>query len=127
MFKIDNQSRIAVYEQIVVQVKKYVMTGILQAEAKMPSVRKMSVELNVNPNTVQRAYTELERAGVIVTSPGRGAFVSQTGQAVLQEERKITAIKKLETVLNDLKVSHVAKKQVLDIVDEIYEGGISSD
>jgi len=127
MFRIDNQSRQAVYEQIVQQVEKYVLSGILAAGNKMPSVRKLSVELNVNPNTVQRAYTELERNGVIVTSPGRGAFVSDAGSAVLREERRRVYLKELEEVLIELKVSRVDKKQILTIVEKAYEGGDDHD
>jgi len=127
MFRIDNQSRQAVYEQIVQQVEKYVLSGILTAGNKMPSVRKLSVELNVNPNTVQRAYTELERNGVIVTSPGRGAFVSDAGSTVLREERRRVYLKKLEEVLTELKISRVDKKQILAIVEKAFEGGDDDD
>lgn len=127
MFRIDNQSRQAVYEQIVQQVEKYVLSGILISGNKMPSVRKLSVELNVNPNTVQRAYTELERNGVIVTAPGRGAFVSDSGSAVLREERRREYLKRLENVLIELKVSRVGKEQILAIVDKAFEGGDDDD
>lgn len=121
MFRIDNQSRQAVYEQIAQQVEKYVLSGILTSGEKMPSVRKLSVELNVNPNTVQRAYTELERTGVIVTAPGRGAFVSDSGATVLREVRRKEYLRKLEEVLMELKVSNVEKKQILAIVEKAYE------
>ena len=127
MFRIDNQSRQAVYEQIVQQVEKYVLSGILASGDKMPSVRKLSVELNVNPNTVQRAYTELERSSVIVTSPGRGAFVSDSGLANLREERREVNLKKLEEVLIELKVAKVGKKEVLMIVEKAFEGGKDDD
>ena len=127
MFRIDNQSRQAVYEQIVQQVEKYVLSGILVAGDKMPSVRKLSVELNVNPNTVQRSYTELERGGVIVTAPGRGAFVSDSGSTVLREVRRREYLKKLEEVLIELKVSNVEKKQILAIVEKAYAGGNDHD
>ena len=123
MFRIDNQSREAVYEQIVSQVEKYVLSGILAGGDKLPSVRKLSVELNVNPNTVQRAYTELERSGVIVTAPGRGAFVSDSGSTVLREERRVQYLKKLDEVLAMLKVSKVTKKQILKIVEEAFKEG----
>ena len=127
MFRIDNQSRQAVYEQIVQQVEKYILSGILIAGNKLPSVRKLSLELNVNPNTVQRAYTELERNGVIVTSPGRGAFVSDSGSVALREERRKENLKKLEEILIELKVSNVDKKQILTIIEKAFEGGNGDD
>jgi len=127
MYIIDNQSRQAVYEQIVQQVEKYVLSGILTSGDKMPSVRKLSLELNVNPNTVQRAYTELERSGVLVTAPGRGAFVSDSGSTVLKEVRKRESLKKLDEVLMELKVSAVEKEKILAIVERVYAGGNSDD
>jgi len=127
MFPIDNQSRQAVYEQIVQQVEKYVLSGILSGGDKMPSVRKLSIELNVNPNTVQRAYTELERSGVIITVPGRGAFVSDSGVAVLRETRRKQYISELERLVAKLKVANVEKEKILGIVDKIYEGGGEDD
>ena len=127
MYVIDNQSRQAVYEQIVQQVEKYVLTGILRKNDKLPSVRKLSLELNVNPNTVQRAYTELERSGVLVTAPGRGAFVSDSGATVLKEVRKRESLKKLDEVLMELKVSAVEKEKILAIVERVYEGGGEND
>jgi len=127
MFRIDNQSRQAVYEQIVQQAEKYILSGILAGGDKMPSVRKLSIELNVNPNTVQRAYTELERSGVIITAPGRGAFVSESGTNVLREARRKQYIEELEKLVYELKVSNVEKQKILDIVDKIYEGGGAND
>lgn len=127
MFRIDNQSRQAVYEQIVQQAEKYILSGVLVGGDKMPSVRKLSIELNVNPNTVQRAYTELERSGVIITAPGRGAFVSDSGTSVLREVRRKQYISELEKLVFELKVSKVEKQQILEIVDKIYEGGGEDD
>ena len=123
MYVIDNQSRQAVYEQIVAQVEKYILSGILNSGDKLPSVRKLSLELNVNPNTVQRAYTELERSGVLITAPGRGAFVSDVGQSTLKDVRKRESLKKLDVVLMELKVSAVEKQQILDIIERVFGGG----
>lgn len=87
MYSIDNQSRKAVYEQIVEQTERFVLTGILQPEQPMPSVRSLSLELSVNPNTIQKAYSELERRGVIYISPGKGSFVSPGAMDALSAER----------------------------------------
>lgn len=123
MFRIDNQSRQAVYEQIVQQVEKYVLSGILAGGDKMPSVRKLSLELNVNPNTVQRAYTELERSGVIITALGRVAFISDSGAKVLKETRRERYMAELEQVVAQLKASQVKQQNILEMVDKIYENG----
>ena len=124
MFSIDNQSRQAVYEQIITQVEKYVLSGILAPGDKLPSVRKLSVELNVNPNTVQRAYAELERREVLNTQPGRGAYVSDAGGQLLKENHRNNSLKAFEVSVQELKLAGVAKRQLLSIVETYYKGEI---
>lgn len=75
MLVIDIQSGIPIYEQIVNQVERYIVTGILRANEQLPSVRQVAFELGINPNTIQKAYTELERRGIIVSVIGKGSFV----------------------------------------------------
>jgi len=123
MYQIDNQSRQAVYEQIVEQVERYVLAGLLKGGDKLPSVRGLSLELKVNPNTVQRAYTELERDGVIVTAPGRGAFVSDQGSERLRERRREMALTDLKALLAELKLSGLEKAELLQIVEAAYQEG----
>ena len=72
MFKIDIMSRVPVYEQIIEQMEKFILTGILSAKEQVPSVRSLSVELSVNPNTIQKAYSDLDRREIIYSVPGRG-------------------------------------------------------
>ena len=123
MYQIDNQSRQAVYEQIVHQVEKYVLTGVLGNGEKLPSVRQLSIELNVNPNTVQRAYTELERSGVIVTAPGRGAYVCDQAAILLRERRREMVLTDLKELVAELKLAGLEKPQVLQIIEEMYQEG----
>ena len=61
MFVIDVMSRVPVYEQLINQVEEQILTGLLNSGDKMPSVRSLSVSLSINPNTIQKAYTELDR------------------------------------------------------------------
>jgi GntR family transcriptional regulator len=76
-FYVDTSSRLPIYQQLVQQVREAIARGELRPEAALPSVRQLSRELVVNPNTVARAYTELEREGLLVSRPGRGIFVAQ--------------------------------------------------
>ncbi len=76
MFEIDLKSRKSIYEQVVDNLKELILTGVLANDEKLPSVRAMSKTLTVNPNTVQKAYRELEYQGYIYTAPGLGTFVS---------------------------------------------------
>ena len=121
MYQIDNQSRQAVYEQIMQQVEQYVLLGLLKSGDKLPSVRKMSTDLHVNPNTVQRAYMELERAKVIVTAPGRGAFVSEDGAATLKQRRYDMALLELNQLVATLKQAGLGKEEILSAVETAYQ------
>ena len=83
---IDYQDSRPIYEQIVENFKMQMYKGILQEGDQMPSVRSLAVELSTNPNTVQKAYSELERQGFIYTVKGRGNFVK--GNELLVEDKK---------------------------------------
>ena len=121
MFQIDNQSRQAVYEQIVQQIERYILTGVLKANDKLPSVRNLSIELNVNPNTVQRAYTELEREKVIVTAVGRGAFVSENGIVELKERRVGMFLADLKKLVAELILCGVEKEKIIAIINDQFK------
>jgi len=75
MLYIDVMSRTPVYEQIIRQIEKLISAGILSEGEQLPSVRSLSLELSVNPNTIQRAYGELDSKGIIASVPGRGCYV----------------------------------------------------
>lgn len=83
---IDYQDSRPIYEQIVENFKFQIYKGILQADDQMPSVRSLAIELSTNPNTVQKAYAELERQGFIYTVKGRGNFVK--GNDTLKDSKK---------------------------------------
>ena len=77
MVQLDYRDARPIYTQIVDNFKSQICAGILQSGEKLPSVRELAGELAINPNTIQRAYRELEIAGWIATVPGKGCFVCQ--------------------------------------------------
>jgi len=77
LITIDYKDRRSIYEQLVDRIKALAAGGMLPPGSQLPSVRQLSSELSINPNTVQRAYSELERDGIIYSVKGRGNFVSQ--------------------------------------------------
>ena len=83
MILIDYKDRRPIYEQIIERFQQMILCGALQAGEAMPSVRSLAMELAINPNTIQRAYQELEREGYIYTMKGKGSFVSDSKVAVL--------------------------------------------
>ena len=90
MIIIDYTDRRPIYEQVVERFQSLVLCGVLEKDAPLPSVRNLAMELSINPNTIQRAYTELERRGVIYTVKGKGNFVAdmQAVRALREKEVK---------------------------------------
>lgn len=84
MIKIDYRDARPIYEQIVDGVETLALRGALPAGSQLPSVRQLAMELSINPNTIQRAYAELERRGVIYAAKGRGNFISDNTAALCQ-------------------------------------------
>ncbi|WP_099206168.1 GntR family transcriptional regulator [Scatolibacter rhodanostii] len=120
MFQIDNQSRYPVYEQIVQQVEKYILTGIFSPGEKMPSVRSLSLQMNLNPNTVQRSYTELDRKGLIYSSSGVGTFIADSAPEILYEERR-NSMQTLKPLIQELVIAGITKEEIIKMIEKIYE------
>ena len=78
-FSVDPRSGVPMYLQLIEQVKRLVAMGALRAGEQLPTVKQLAMDLTINPNTVSRAYHDLERDGVIETTPGRGSFVRPNG------------------------------------------------
>lgn len=87
MFELDVRSRKPIYEQLTDKVKEMIMHGILRADEQLPSVRALSSQLTVNPNTIQKAYRELEREGYIYSLQGKGNFVAALQQGQSESKR----------------------------------------
>lgn len=87
MILLDYKDRRPIYEQVIEKFQQMILCGALQAGEPMPSVRSLAMELSLNPNTIQRAYQELERDGYIYTVKGKGSFVSDSRDAA-QSKRK---------------------------------------
>ncbi|MGN7763097.1 GntR family transcriptional regulator [Paenibacillus sp. 22594] len=87
MFELDVRSRKPIYEQLTDKVKEMIMHGILRADDQLPSVRTLSSQLTVNPNTIQKAYRELEREGYIYSLQGKGSFITPSQQGQNESKR----------------------------------------
>jgi GntR family transcriptional regulator len=81
IFTVDPHSGVPLYLQLIEQVKRAVLLGALGPGEQLPTVKALALELTINPNTVARVYRELERDGVIETSPGRGSFIRTGGSS----------------------------------------------
>ena len=91
MVKIDYRDGRPIYEQVADGIEELALRGALPAETQLPSVRQFAMELSINPNTIQRAYGELERRGVIYAAKGRGNFVADGGDRREERLREVRA------------------------------------
>ena len=89
MLFLDYQDRRPIYEQIVEKFRRLILSGAMEPSSKMPSVRQLAMELSINPNTIQRAYRQLEMEGWIATVPGKGCFVCSCPISDPQEEVRV--------------------------------------
>ncbi len=120
MFVLDVMSRVPIYEQLCQQVEKLILVGVLTAGQQLPSVRSLSCDLSVNPNTVQKAYTDLTQKGILCAVPGKGCFVAADAVHILQSHsrEKLTAF---EDMVKDLKLAGLEKSELMHILDTIYD------
>jgi len=86
MIKVETKSFIPIYEQIKKELKSKISQGILKANEPLPSIRELATQLLINPNTVARAYRELEQEGFIYTRKGKGCYVSDNSSSLVKEE-----------------------------------------
>lgn len=119
MFEINGMSSVPVYEQLINQVEKYVAGGILVSGSKLPSVRNLSVSLSVNPNTVQKAFTELTLRKIICGVPGKGNFITEDALKIVREKSKgkITSFEKLAY---EMMLAGVEKEELLAVLEKVF-------
>lgn len=118
MIYVDQFSRVPVYLQIIEQIKKEIVLGLLDAESPAYSVRELSVQLSINPNTVQKAYTELERQGILYPIPGKGNFVAPNAMQTIQESILQEEEEGLKKSIFNLKSSGVTKDEILKMISK---------
>ena len=91
MININFRDARPIYEQVRDGFRQLILTGVLPADSKLPSVRELAGQLAINPNTIQRAYRELEAEGYVVSVPGRGSFVREGGAAAAARRAELLA------------------------------------
>lgn len=124
MFIIKPQSKLPIFEQLKSQILEFISLGILAPNDKLPSVRSLATELSINPNTVAKAYQELELQGYVYTVPGKGCFV---GDNHLEDQIKQVKLKEFHEVVEDMKRHNVQEEELLCAVKQAYEGGFDHD
>jgi GntR family transcriptional regulator len=119
MFQIDRMGRKPIYEQIIEQTELMIAAGVLKPGDQLPSVRTLSQMLSANPNTLQKAYAELERAGITTSAPGNGRFIGKDAKALIRE-RMQAMLADIEHFAAKLHIAGIAKAQTLAAVEKGY-------
>ncbi len=115
-FHINTASRAPIYQQLAQQIREAIARGELPPETNLPSVRQLSRELVVNPNTVARAYTELEREGLLVSRPGRGIYVAQPRNELTRAARDRRLTEQIDRWLTEAVHLGFSADEVLHLV-----------
>ncbi|WP_066890639.1 GntR family transcriptional regulator [Clostridium nigeriense] len=87
MLKIDSRISVPIYEQVIIGIKELIIKGVLKEGDKLPSVRELSSLLTINPNTVSKAYTELEKENIVEVIKGKGTFISNNYKNNISKEK----------------------------------------
>ncbi len=119
MINLDYKSGKSIHEQIYDNIKALIVKGALKEDDKLPSVREMSISLTVNPNTVQKAYKELENDGYIYSVKAKGNFVAKIEKADREKTERL--LQDLRRTLSELKFSGVEEDEIISTVKEIYK------
>ena len=128
MIILDYRDRRPIYEQVISRFQELMLTGALEKDSQLPSVRSLAMELSINPNTIQRAYAELERQGYIYSVKGRGSFVADNRQ--IRERKRQEIWDQLELLIRDAKGTGITMLEFQEQVIQSYgseEGGNRND
>ncbi len=105
---VDTRSGVPIYKQIVQQIEKGIMGGLLKPGDQLPTVREVALELTINPNTVARAYRELEHGGLIESIQGRGSFVAADLPRPTGEDTEMIIKEKIEELLREARQLNIS-------------------
>lgn len=111
MININYRDPRPIYEQVKDNFRQLIISGALPPEEKMPSVRELAASLTINPNTIQRAYRELEAEGYICSVPGRGSFVCQQDAAL--ETRRAELLSRFDELVGELALVGVGRDKLI--------------
>ena len=125
MIIIDYKDARPIYEQVVDRFQMLILTGALEPNTRMPSVRSLAVELSINPNTIQRAYAELERQGFIYTVKGRGNFVADS--TALVKQKKESLLEEMKRLVTGGKELGIRQTEFIRVIDLVYREEDSHD
>jgi len=118
---VNTQSAQPVYEQIIQQIQQGVLSGTLQPKAALPPIRQLAKDLDLNPNTVAKAYQILERINIIVTGGRAGTFIHEDARNRLKESSGVQFAARLRDMVGEYSALGMTKDQIKKIVNDIVQ------
>lgn len=122
MIQLNYRDPRPIYEQVKDGIRKLAYSGMIGADEKLPSVRELASKLAINPNTISKAYKELEQEGFIYTLSGRGTFINQDFD--LNDRRKTELFQEFDKVVKELFESSVDAEELKSRIDDLKGGSI---
>lgn len=119
MIILDYKDRRPIYEQVMEKLKDLMLLGVLMENQPLPSVRSLAMDLSINPNTIQRAYAELERQGYIYTVKGKGSFVSENTE--MKENKKREILQKFSEILEEAARLGISGEDLKRLIETQYK------
>ena len=116
MISLNYRDSRPIYEQIKDGLRKLIVTGAIGTDEKLPSVRSLATQLSINPNTIQRAYAELEGEGYIYSVPGKGSFAALPPEPL--EARRRELLQKLHELIAELRCLRFSNEEIITAVEE---------
>ena len=118
MIILDYKDRRPIYEQVTEKLKELMLLGVLKENEPLPSVRSLAMDLSINPNTIQRAYAELERKGYIYTVKGKGSFVAENGE--MKENRRKEVLIQVSEIIDEAIRLGISDREIKNMVEIQY-------
>lgn len=119
MILLDYRDKRPIYEQVVEKLEQLIVGSALEPDSKMPSVRSLGVDLGVNPNTIQRAYNQLEQEGYIYTVSGRGSFVAPESE--WRDDKKRKVLSEWQELTKRTRLAGLSKEELIRELERIYK------
>lgn len=123
MYQLDLQSRTPIYQQLKEKILRLIMAGAIGPGDPLPSVRVMARELGINPNTVAKAYQDLEKSGLIYSVAGKGSFIS--GEETQDRQMTASVLDRFREAVREARSAGVDRQTALALVEEVYKEGVA--
>lgn len=119
MIVIDYKDKRPIYEQIIEKYENLIIRGVLEGGSKLPSVRSLAIELSINPNTIQKAYTELERSGYIYSVKGKGNYVIDDEE--IKKRKKEAVAEQSKNLVRLVKSLGITKEEFMENLNYVFK------